>query len=327
MKIRRMEQGALSVRRTRLRATAQGGCLLLLCGLTLAPLTSEAGQKFTVATYNLESYTAAPKGSRPAKSDASKAKVRESLRALSADVLALQEVGGAEALDELRASLKGEGLDYPHVEHVTGWDTNIQVAVLSRFPIVARRSHTQDSFLLNGRRFRLTRGIGEVDIQVSDKYSFTLLAAHLKSRRAAAEADESDIREQEALVLREKIDARLRADPNANLVVVGDLNDVKDSGATRAIIGKGRSALVDTRPAERNGDSEPAARSRGAARTITWTHFYAKEDTYSRIDYILLSRGMAREWDASSSYVLALPDWGIASDHRPVLASFSALDR
>ena len=29
-------------------------------------------------------------------------------------------------------------------------------------------------------------------------------------------------------------------------------------------------------------------------RNITWTHYYGAEDTYSRIDYILLSPGMAK---------------------------------
>jgi endonuclease/exonuclease/phosphatase family metal-dependent hydrolase len=151
--------------------------------------------------------------------------------------------------------------------------------------------------------------------------------AHLKSRRAAPEADEEDLREQEALVLREKIDERLRREPEANLVVVGDLNDVKDARSTRAVIGRGKHALVDTRPGERNGDSEGTGHSRLTSRTITWTHYYGKEDSYSRLDYILVSHGMANEWDPASSYVLALPNWGTASDHRPVLASFVAADK
>jgi len=45
------------------------------------------------------------------------------------------------------------------------------------------------------------------------------------------------------------------------------------------------------------------------------------------VDYLLLSRGMAREWQTNATYVLALPGWGIASDHRPVIASFLAQDK
>jgi exonuclease III len=85
--------------------------------------------------------------------------------------------------------------------------------------------------------------------------------------------------------------------------------------------------LLDTRPAERNGDDPADRASRFAPRNITWTHYYAKEDAYSRIDYILLSPDMAREWNPSGSYVLALPNWGVGSDHRPIVASFAAADR
>ena len=67
--------------------------------------------------------------------------------------------------------------------------------------------------------------------------------------------------------------------------------------------------------------------TRPAGRTIAWTHYYAKEDAYSRFDYILLNRGMSREWTREGTYVLALPDWGEASDHRPVVASFVAEER
>ena len=40
--------------------------------------------------------------------------------------------------------LDADGLSYPHWEWVSGADTNIHVAVLSRFPILARRPHTND---------------------------------------------------------------------------------------------------------------------------------------------------------------------------------------
>jgi endonuclease/exonuclease/phosphatase family metal-dependent hydrolase len=286
-----------------------------------------AAETFRVATYNLENYLEEPIGTRPAKSPEAKAKIRESLRALNADVVALQEVGGTNALLELRESLKKEGLGYPHWDLVHCWDTNIQVAVLSRFPILARRPHTNESFLLFGRRFRVSRGFAEVDIQVNPGYVFTLITTHLKSRRPVPEADEADLREQEARVLREKIEARFAANPSVNLVVLGDLNDVKDSRSTRDVIGRGRHALIDTRPAERNGDNRPNSNPRFEPRNITWTHHYGKEDTYSRIDYILLSRGMAREWNTNETFVLALPNWGTGSDHRPVVATFFAEDR
>lgn len=298
------------------------GLLLSLCQPAL-----HSAPSFNVATYNLENYLDHEAGSRPAKSAAAKAKIRENIRALQAGVLALQEMGNSNALLELRASLKAEGLDYPHWEFVQGFDTNIHVAVLSQFPIVARRSHTRDGFLLNGRRFRVSRGFAEVDIQVNPQYRFTLLVAHLKSRRPVPQADEADLREQEALILREKVEARLKASPELNLIVAGDLNDVQNSQSTRAVIGRGKYALIDTRPAEKNGDDQPNPNPRYPPRRVTWTHYYGVEDTYGRIDYVLLSRGMAREWNTQDTYVLAAPNWGAGSDHRPLVVNFTATDR
>lgn len=297
---------------------------LPLLALVLVPFLGRAEDTFNVAAYNVQNYLLDAVGTRPAKSPEARAKVAENLVALKPDVLAVVEIGDTNALFALQADLKRAGLDLPHWEHVRGWDTNIFVAVLSRFPIVERRSHTKDSYLLNGRRFHVSRGFAEVEIAVNDRYRFTLFAAHLKSRRPVPQGDEAEMRLEEATILREKIDARLKADPKANIVVVGDFNDVKDSKSTRALIGRGKAALVDTRPAERNGDTLAAERPGWDPANITWTHFYGKEDSYSRIDYILVNAGMAREWRKEGTYVLTAPNWGLASDHRPVVAQFVA---
>jgi endonuclease/exonuclease/phosphatase family metal-dependent hydrolase len=299
---------------------------LLLVGL-LPELTLLHAETFRVATYNVESYLDTATQSRYAKSAEAKARVREGILLLKPDVLALQEMGTAAALQELRESLRTGGVDLPYAEQVSGYDTNIHIAVLSRFPFSARRPHTNDNFLLSGRRFRVSRGFAEVDIQVNHHYCFTLITAHLKSKRPVFAADEAELRLEEAKVLREKIDARLVADPDANLVVLGDFNDTKDAPSTKAIIGRGKRKLVDTRPAELNGDAAWRSDDFREPRTVAWTHYYSKEDTYSRIDYVLLSQGMAREWVTNATWVLAMPGWGIASDHRPLVATFEAADR
>ena len=288
-------------------------CLLLFHAISL-----RSADTFRVATWNLENYLDRPVGSRPAKSPESKAAIHQMIRSMKPDVLALQEIGGTNALAELCAAG-----DFRYWEHVRAHDTNIHVAVLSRFPIIFARHHTSDSYLLFGRKHRVSRGFAEVTIQASTQYVFTLLTTHLKSRRPVPEGDEAAMREQEALILRAKVDALLRANADANVIVLGDLNDVQDSKSTRAVIGKGRFALIDTRPTERACYGESSA----GPRNVTWTYFYQQEDTYQRVDYVLLSPGMAREWNAQESFVAAEPNWGIASDHRPVVASFWAENR
>ena len=285
-----------------------------------------AAETFRVATYNLENYLDQTTESRKnVKSAVAKAKIREAIRAMKPDVIALEEMGTVSALLELRDSLKADGLNFPYYEHLTGHDTNIHVAVLSKFPFSGRRPHTNDNFLLSGRRFKVGRAIMEVDVKVSDNYEFTLIAAHLKSKRPVPQADEAELRLEEARILREKIDARLGADPNANLVVLGDFNDTYNSKSTKAIIGKNKFKLVDTRPAERNGDNQPnPANPHWQPRNITWTHHFGAEDSYDRIDYLLLSSGMAKEWNKEETFIPTIPNWGIGSDHRPLVATFTA---
>lgn len=299
----------------------------LVIGFVLfAPFLLRA-ETFRIAAYNVENYLDQPTQTRRVKSEQAKAKVRESIRALNPSVLLLEEMGTTNALLELRASLKAEGLDFPYWEHVSGADTNIHLALLSKFPITARRPHTNENFLLDGRRFSVSRGFLEADVEVNTNYSFTLLGAHLKSKRQVPEADEAELRLHEAKLLRERVDEILKANPRANVVVLGDFNDTKDSRSTKTLIGAGKFKLVDTRPAERNGDDAGALNHRYSPMNITWTYYYGVEDTYSRIDYILLSPGMAREWMKNESYVLAIPNWGVASDHRPIMAGFEAEDR
>ncbi|MFO1460410.1 MAG: endonuclease/exonuclease/phosphatase family protein [Verrucomicrobiota bacterium] len=278
---------------------------------------------FRVATFNLENYHLHPFGNRTTKTPESRRQVIDEIVAIRPDVLAMQEIGDRDALEDLRARLLERGVSFPHVEHVAGWDTNIFVGVLSRFPFAARRPHVRESYLLNGRRFFTSRGIAELEIEVSPRYRFTLITTHLKSRRQSVLADEAEMREAESRVLRRTVDGILENYPQANVIVCGDFNDTQDSPTIRTLIGRGRSTLLDPRPGERG---EGCPQSEGP-RAVTWTHHYGKEDTYSRIDYILMSRGIAKEWRPEGSYVLSTPKWGLASDHRPVICEFLAKDR
>jgi len=52
--------------------------------------------------------------------------------------------------------------------------------------------------------------------------------------------------------------------------------------------------------------------------------YWEEMDLYERIDYLLMSQAMRADWIPTESHVFAMPDWKIASDHRPVLAAFRA---
>ena len=276
-----------------------------------------------VATYNVETYLDQPTETRPrVKSAEAKEKVCESIRILNPDVIALEEMGGTNALLELRESLGADGQHFDYWEEVQGFDPDIHVAVLSKLPIVARRPHTNDDFLLDGRRMRVKRGFAEVDIAGGSHFTFTVIVAHLKSKLVTPEADEAEERLGEARVLRGIIDARLASEPEAKLIVLGDFNDTRDSAPVREILGRGKRKLFDTRPAERNGDTTISEPPYYEPRDVAWTYFYGKEDTYSRIDYIAISSGLLKYWVKEGTYIPTIPNWGMGSDHRPMVAAF-----
>ena len=270
-----------------------------------------------MATYNLEFYVDRPTLGTPPKSEDGKRLIRESIRAMNANVIALQEVGRTNALLELRTALKDEGLHYPYWEHVSGWDTNLHLAFLSKHPIRAARHHTRESFLYKGRRFHVSRGFGEIEVEF-EKKRIVFLSAHLKSKRQIAEADQEELRWEEAKLLREKIDDFLRQNPNGSLIVLGDFNDGVATRTYSTLLGKGAARLFDTHPNERNGDSLPKPES--ALRTAA-DHLDALLRQRGNVQphrFHLLSRSLEQFYRPDQSYVLALKDWGAASDHRPV---------
>ena len=282
-----------------------------------------AAETFRVAAYNVENYLDQPTETRHfTKAADAKAKIRESIKAMNPDVLALEEMGTTNALLELRDSLKDDGCDFPFWEHVSGYDTNIHVAVLSKFSIITTHPHTNENFLLDGRRFRVSRGFAEVEIQAAPNFIFTVIVAHLKSRRPVPSADEAELRLAEAKILRGIIDHKFSENPNARLVVLGDFNDTHNSEPIKTIVGRGKTKLADTRPAERNGDNVPNENPRYEPRNITWTHHYGVEDNYSRVDYIFVSRAMTKFWLPEETYIPKISNWGVGSDHRPVTTAF-----
>ncbi len=282
----------------------------MLLAILLSGFHAFAAENFRVATYNLENYLDQPTESRHfVKSAEAKTKIREGIRALNPDVLALARDGHDQrCCSNCARRSKAEGLDFPYWGACRRRGHEHPRRRVEQIPHPSRGNpHTNDNFLLDGKRFRVGRGFAEVDIQARTNFGFTLIAGHLKSRRPVPEADETELRLQEAKVLRGIIDEHFKADPNVKLIVLGDFNDVKSSDSTKAVIGRGKFKLTDTRPSERNGDNAPNANPRYDPRTVAWTYHYGLDDTYARIDYILLSPARARDWvTVNETYALAI---------------------
>jgi len=262
-------------------------------------------------TYNLKNYlhTVRP----PAEGSSERPKpIREQqaivsiLLKVKPDILGVCEMGSPEDLAHLQADLKAGGLDLPHLEHVQGDDPARHVALLGRFPIIARQPVTHLRYQLDESGFPVQRGFLDVTVAVSPSYTLRLIGTHLKSRRDVPEADQALMRRNEAHLMRQYIDGLLTAGPQTNLLVYGDFNDTRDQPGVKAIKGLTGSAAALT---------EIAAEDESGER---WTYYYPEADEYSRIDFVLASAALLPEMRESQSFLYGGKDWIKASDHRPV---------
>ncbi|MCX7818302.1 MAG: endonuclease/exonuclease/phosphatase family protein [Kiritimatiellae bacterium] len=226
-------------------------------------------------------------------------------------VLAVQEIGISAVLDEFRRALQAEGLVYPHLEHLIRPDATIGLAVLSRLPIVARRSRLDDVYRIGTTNLPVLRGFIDVELQTERGYRFRLFVVHLKSK-VYHPLGQTEMRRNEARIIAQHVHSALQSEPGLNLLLLGDLNDSPDSAPVQRLLGEDTRLLHDLRPSDDLGD--------------VWTHFSSTVDIYSRIDYALVSAGMLGEVVREKCRVVRDPDLLIASDHRPLLVVVRATD-
>lgn len=209
--------------------------------------------------------------------EASKKITARAIRAVNADVICLQEVESLPVLDRFNSYYLG-GMQYAHRAVIDCFDPRaIDVAVLSRFPIASLRSH-RDERNRQGTAFLFSRDCLEVELAV-DKKILTLYVNHFKSMMEGREATRAR-RQEQAERVAAIVDARWKKSGyKGNFVVLGDLNDYPEGKTALA-------ALLDHKGLANVLTRLPAAEQ--------WTHYYAGGNSYSQLDYLLLSKGLAQ---------------------------------
>lgn len=267
-----------------------------------------------IATYNVENYlgeesVAADPRARKAKPKSEKeidAVVRV-VKDINPDILGICEMGEPERFEDFKKRLADTGLRYTDFEYVQAMDNQRHLALVSRYPIIARQSLSNVSYELAGQPEKVRRGFLDVTIQIRSGYQVRLVSAHLKSKLPVPEG-EALVRRNEASLLRKHLDEILVADPNVRLVCMGDFNDLKNEPAYHEIAGVHGPTYMTALPAKDElGD--------------TWTEYWKAADLYSRIDYIFVSPALHREIAPGSPHVYRSAYWNEASDHRPVFAT------
>jgi endonuclease/exonuclease/phosphatase family metal-dependent hydrolase len=306
------------------------------------PLPKKEGA-IRLATYNVENLfddkddpTIPPPGSTITDdktmhvSPARLAGLAAAIKRLDADVLALQEVESKDALVEFRDGYL-KGLGYDHVASVDAGDPRgIEQSVLSRIPIVKVENWPEERIddqqpKRTGQGWaapkgelpkRWARSPLVVTLKTKDGYQLELFVVHHKSG-----GDFDAQRELEALEVIERVQARVKANPQLNIAVLGDFNATPTKKSIKTYMGAGFVNAYDKR-------FDPKAPS----------ETYITHATHRPIDFIFMSPGLAKDTIDKSFFVFGtpvpekLPDFnanaeekekslpkGYASDHMPVV--------
>jgi endonuclease/exonuclease/phosphatase family metal-dependent hydrolase len=209
-----------------------------------------------------------------------------------ADVVLLLEVENGGVLDELADSFL-RGMSYPYRAATAGAGSAVQVAVLSRIPILSVRSHT----IFHPSAPPL-RPVLEVELGLESGESMVLFGSHWKSKSGGAEESEP-WRIAAAELLRGEI-GRL-ASRGVPVVLAGDLNEAWDEAMLNG--GAYPVALVPFGDWTEESAGLPVSAERAEAGTAgkglplytPWGEFppdtgsYRYRDVWERIDHVLLT--------------------------------------
>lgn len=227
------------------------------------------------------------------------------LQVLDADVVGLMEVETLGVLQRLNTEALAE-LGYTETILIEGNDPErgIDVALLSRFPVVQTISHAAETWTdEQGHPRRLfSRDCLECHLTLPSGETLVVLVNHFKSKRGGVE-ETQPLRMAQAARVRQIADDLMARHPL--VAVIGDLNDSADSPALAPLLSD--AALTDLAAQDVPADH-------------CYTFVYAGQP--ERIDFILASPALAALFVPGSGFIPHSVWARKASDHAPVRAAF-----
>jgi len=201
----------------------------------------------------------------------------QAIREVNADVIALQEIESLPVLDAFNSKYLDK-MGYRHRILIDSFDPRkIDVAILSRFPILSVRSYRQERNASNST-WLFSRDCLAVSMDIEGK-ELILYVNHFKSMiegRAETHARRKEQVNRVVTIIDEKWKAK---EYEGNFVVLGDFNDYPEGNTalTPLIQHPGLEDVVKRMPQENQ-----------------WTHFYSGKKEYKQLDFILLSKSLAQ---------------------------------
>ena len=267
--------------------------------------------EFSVMSFNLQHYGLEDRDGDGQRNDPKPAEERcavlEIITQVHPDILVLQEMGNPIIYKQFKRDLSAAGLEYGNEEFIRRNQYENNIAVLTRFPIVARQSHTNDTYSIGKASLHVARGIIDIDIKIAKDCILRIMAAHLKSK-VYHPLGQTEMRRNESRIIGQYVRGVIKENPSIRLLVVGDLNDLPNSAVLREITGTHKYVLTDISPADTS--------------EYTWTHRQTGIDIYQRLDYMLASSNLYSTLVRQKTCIVDIPAIRTASDHRPLLAIF-----
>ena len=282
---------------------------------TERPYPRPEGDEISAMTFNLNQYRLVVRddsGELEPKPKEEAARIIAVIRSVAPDVLLVQEMGDPAAWAEFKYALRQAGLSYTAEEYLQRGRQDLNLALLSRLPIVERNSHVDGKYSIGPAQFPILRGVLDVTVEAEGGYRLRVMGVHLKSK-VFHSFGQTEMRRAESRLVGGYVRDVLDADAEANLLVMGDFNDEPGTLPLREVSTyKRRPLLFDLRPLDYAGDA--------------WTHTMGN-DVYHRIDYALASKGLLPEIDLEKTYVVRSPLLEKATDHRPLVVTLHAAER
>lgn len=156
----------------------------------------------------------------------------DALKTLDADIIVMQELETEECIDVIADRL---GFDHRAFGE-TFSNASLDVGIISKFEITAEKRYRDSTTLelATGGTKKFTREFLETEISVEGE-KVLVFAAHFKSKSS----DNPAWREAEAKAAQKIVVERAKANPNALVVLGGDLNDSLDSPALKSLTESG----------------------------------------------------------------------------------------
>lgn len=230
------------------------------------------------------------------------------IRASNVDVLALQEI---ECLGALQQFIVGHVGDYYQNRGIISVESNdsrgIDLGAVSTFPLGRVISHRFRRY--DGKKHVFSRDCLQVEVLKSDcsETLLTLFICHLKSKYSEHkigtpehDADQQDSMEKRKRQVEHTIEiVKACQDVDTDrFAILGDMNDTPDSLALQELLKNNNPLkLYNTFDSIPQNDTNPNSTERRPRDTHKWAkneEMGHLEKTYSQLDYILLSKELAK---------------------------------